>query len=116
MLWYSRKWAVEFADFIRDLTNESPSPHIVEIHPPFYDYTDLKGFMDNYRVFEERISAYFPDTIVLLENRCGTLYSGGKFVVSTIDQLIKLSALIDHLQVDLRFTVDIPQLLSQKNG
>ena len=112
MLWYSEKWAVEFADYIKDITYESIEPSIIEIHPPFSDYTNLEEFLNNYKVFKERITLFFPKTIILIENRNGTRYSGGNFAVSTIDQLVSLSNLIDEKGSDLRITLDLPQLFT----
>lgn len=115
MLWYSERWAMEFADFIKDIADPTIAPKIVEIHPPFSDYTDIEGFINNYRIFKERLLIYFPDTIVLVENRSGTRYSGGKFIVSTIEQLIELSRQIDETGSDLRITLDLPQLFTAHN-
>ena len=38
-LWYNTEWASQFADFIFKLT-EGVTPLVIEIHPPFSDYTD----------------------------------------------------------------------------
>src|SRR5690554_3722921 len=115
MLWHSGKWSVEFADYIKDITNGSIKPSIIEVHPPFSDYTNLTAFLNNYKLFYERISQFFPKTIILIENRSGTRYSGGKFIVSTIDHLTKLSNLIDDKGLELRITLDIPQLFTAHN-
>ena len=47
MLWYSKQWALEFAHFIKDIADNDISPEIIEIHPPFSDYTSLEEFMNN---------------------------------------------------------------------
>lgn len=112
MLWYSKEWAIEFADFILDLTQGQGAPKIIEIHPSFSDYSDIASFMDTYEVFEERVKNLFPEVIVLIENRSGTRYSGGDFIVSSIDQLIELSGIIEQRHADLRITLDIPQLFT----
>ena len=52
-LWYSKEWADQFAGFINDLTQEAIPPKLIEVHPPFSDYTDLHEFMECYKVFEE---------------------------------------------------------------
>lgn len=52
---------------------------------------------------------FFPKAIILIENRSGTRYSGGNFIVSTIEQLVSLSNLIDEKGSDLRITLDLPQ-------
>jgi len=101
-----------FADYIKDITDGSIDPSIIEIHPPFSDYTNLEEFINNYKVFKERISLFFPKAIILIENRSGTRYSGGNFIVSTIEQLVSLSNLIDEKGSDLRITLDLPQLFT----
>ncbi len=112
MLWYSKEWALDFADFIRDLAQDAPGPRVIEIHPPFSDYSDIGSFLDIYSTFENRITEYFPDVTILIENRSGTRYSGGDFVVSRINQLIELSNEIEQRGFALRVTLDIPQLFT----
>ena len=114
-LWYSEKWSLEFANFVKDIADENIVPTIIEVHPPFSDYTDLDKFMSNYKIFKECVSRYFPDVLVLIENRCGTRYSGGKFIVSKIEQITELSNLIDENKSDLRITLDLPQLFTAHN-
>jgi hypothetical protein len=111
-LWYSRNWALEFAEFIRTITTGKHDPSIIEVHPPFSDYSDIKSFLEVYSVFEKRIKEYFPNVILLIENRSGTRYSGGNFIVSTIDQLVDLSNKLDQTELDLKITLDIPQLFT----
>ena len=82
MLWYSKEWALEFAGFIVEITKGEIPPSVIEIHPPFSDYSDLDVFIDLYKVFDEKIRNYFPDVVILIENRSGTSYSGGKFILS----------------------------------
>jgi len=112
MLWYSEKWSVEFAYYIKDITDGSIDPSIIEIHPPFSDYTNLEEFLNNYKVFKERISLFFPKVIILIENRSRTRYSGRNFIVATIEQLVNLSKLIDEKESDLRIALDLPQLFT----
>lgn len=71
-----------------------------------YQIPTLKG------AFKETLSSYFPDTIVLIENRSGTRYSVGKFIISTIEQLLNLSRVIDNRESSLRITLDILQLFT----
>lgn len=112
MLWYSKEWALEFADFIREIAQDTKGPNVIEIHPPFSDYSDIRSFLDSYIVFERKIRTSFPDVIILIENRSGTRYSGGDFILSSIDQLKEFSILIEQYQVDLRITLDLPQLFT----
>ncbi len=110
-LWISKKWAEEFAEFIIKLTSDFPAPCIIEIHPPFSDYTlNLKKFADRYKVFEDIISYKYPHTKILIENRCGSIYQGGKFILSESKSIMELSNLIDSYNLKLKFALDIPQL------
>jgi hypothetical protein len=112
MLWHSEEWAKEFADFIKELTQHGDLPRIIEIHPSFSDYSDIANFIDIYKIFEYKIKSLNPDVTILIENRSGTVYSGGKFIISKIDQLLRLSEEIDKQNIDLRITLDIPQLFT----
>ena len=80
-LWKNSAWADTFASFIFKLNGTETAPRVIEIHPPFSDYTDMAGFVENYSIFEERIHSQFPDTEILIENRCGSVYHGGKFIL-----------------------------------
>lgn len=109
-LWKNKVWASEFADFILTLQKEKPSPKIVEIHPPFSDYSDLDRFLDVYTVFENKIKAVYPDVKILVENRCGSIYRGGKFVLSKIEDVKLLCKKIDTTGLSLQVAIDIPQI------
>lgn len=112
MLWHSKKWAEEFAGFIKELTINAGSPKIIEIHPPFSDYSDIPSFISTYQVFEHRIKLFYPDVDILIENRSGTRYSGGSFIVSSINEIVRLSEEIDKQNINLKITLDIPQLFT----
>ncbi len=110
-LWKSRKWAEEFAEFIIQVTDGLPSPKVIEIHPPFDDYiNDTAEFVEIYSVFEEIIVNQYPTTDVYLENRCGSVYPGGRFVVSRFQQIVDLCEQIEKNNLRLRIALDIPQL------
>ena len=110
-LWKNKQWADEFADFIFALTKDKIAPTAIEIHPPFTDYTgSLDEFVERYEVFETKIMNSFPNVKILIENRCGAVYHGGKFILSKIDSLLELSNIIDSEKLHLRFALDIPQL------
>jgi hypothetical protein len=112
MLWYSKEWAEEFADFLKELTQGCGAPRVIEIHPPFSDYSDIGSFINIFKVFENKIKVYFPKVTILIENRSGTRYSGGDFIVSSIDQLLEFSKHLDKQDVGLRITLDLPQLFT----
>lgn len=40
-LWKNEAWALQFADFIFELVGDGPDPSVIEVHPPFNDYTDI---------------------------------------------------------------------------
>lgn len=115
-LWKNEQWAIEFAEFILKLTYGKPAPTVIEIHPPFSDYTDsLETFVTRYKIFEKFITELFPNVQILIENRCGTHYNEGQFVLSKLDSLISLSTIIDQEKLRLRFALDFPQLYTAHN-
>lgn len=116
MLWQNEKWAEEYAHYIIDITANLRAPRVVEIHPPFSDYIDdLKHFASVYRIFEDILLDKYPKTQILIENRCGSIYRGGKFIFSNRDSIIKLTEIIEQEKLGLRITLDIPQLYTAHN-
>lgn len=109
-LWKNERWALQFADYISVLVGSSTAPKAIEIHPPFNDYTDIPGFVRNYSTFENRITEYFPDVQILIENRCGSVYHGGKFVLSKNDDISLLCNEIARSDLRLRIAYDVPQI------
>ena len=115
-LWFSEKWALEFSSFIKALCKDN-KPEIIEIHPPFTDYSrSIQNFVDIYRVFESEILEIYPNAKILLENRSGTRYFGGKFLISKGEDLIKLSEHIASNKLRLKITLDFPQLFTSYRG
>ncbi|MEM1671712.1 MAG: hypothetical protein QXY92_05255 [Archaeoglobaceae archaeon] len=112
MLWFNDKWSEEFAYFVKELVGRNMNPKIIEIHPPFNDYSDLETFIKNYRIFEEVISELFPETEIAIENRFGTQYRGGEFLISNVIDIMNLSKLISRFELKLRIALDVPQLFS----
>jgi len=116
MLWYNQHWAEEFCQFIRNITEDKP-PAIIEIHPPFNDYcSSITEFLKIYREFEYNLLSVYPNTKIFIENRCGSLYKGGHFIFSPVDDLLNLTELIKRHSLKLRIALDIPQLFSAYGG
>ncbi|MGA1847676.1 hypothetical protein [Deferribacter abyssi] len=116
MLWYSEKWATEFAYFIKCLCNGN-EPDLIEIHPPFSDYIEnISNFLSRYKIFEEKILSYYSNCKILVENRYGSIYKGGKFILSKGNELRELCEHIERMNLKLRLALDIPQLLSAYGG
>jgi hypothetical protein len=111
-LWKSDEWAEEFADFIIGLTQDHNSPEIIEIHPPFNDYCSLEEFAERYLVFEHRIHAAYPDNTIVIENRSGAVYRGGKFLVGKAKEIAALCEIIRQRSLKLGVVLDFPQLLT----
>lgn len=109
-LWKNEKWAEEFSNYIITLAKNNSNPRVIEIHSPFNDYTDIDGFVRSYRVFEQIIHAHFPDTEILIENRCGSVYRGGKFLFSKVQDIEALCNEIQKNDLLLRIAYDIPQV------
>lgn len=115
-LWKNSEWADTFASFIFKLNGTETAPRVIEIHPPFSDYTDMAGFVENYSIFEESIHSQFPDTEILIENRCGSVYRGGKFILSKIKDVAALCESIEAKRLRLRIAFDVPQIYTAHNA
>ena len=114
-LWKSNVWADQFADFVLKLTEDREAPVVIEIHPPFSDYCDLELFFDRYSVFEERIHTAYPDTEIVIENRAGTVYRGGRFIIGKASEIASLCRKIQENDTNLGVVLDFPQLLTAEN-
>lgn len=114
-LWYNEKWALEFAEFIIRLT-ENTKPVVIEIHLPFNDYSNFDKFLSCYTIFEQIILEKWPRVDIVLENRCGTRYVGGNFLVSQFDDLEFLVNQIEQKSLKLKIALDLPQLFTAHGG
>ena len=109
-LWKSVNWAKQFADFIFDLVGDNNPPDVIEIHPPFDDYSDVNKFLECYKYFESKINKRFKNTETQIENRTGSMYHGGKFILSSIDDFDLFTNAIEKGKVKLKIACDIPQI------
>lgn len=114
-LWKSKEWAGQFADFVLNLTEDHEAPVVIEIHPPFSDYCDFELFFDRYSVFEERIHTAYPNTEIVIENRAGTVYRGGRFIVGKASEIAAFCKKIQENSTKLGVVLDFPQLLTSEN-
>ena len=114
-LWKSEEWATQFANFIMELTTGHNVPTTIEIHPPFNDYCTLDEFIKRYKVFESKIKVQFPDTNIVIENRAGAVYRGGKFLIGKAKEIVALCEQIKEHDLNLRIVLDFPQLLTAEN-
>lgn len=114
-LWKSEEWASQFADFIAQLTADGNPPTTIEIHPPFNDYCTLDEFIERYRIFESKIRLQFSDTNIVIENRAGAVYRGGKFLIGKAREIVALCEQIKEHNLKLRIVLDFPQLLTAEN-
>ena len=112
-LWASKEWAIEFANFIIDLIGDNKAPEIIEIHPPFDDYcNNFEEFFDIYEEFEKIIMNIYPSTLIFIENRCGTFYTGGNFLLSTSKSIIEFLKQLSTKNLRLKMVLDYPQVFS----
>lgn len=114
-LWKNEAWAREFASFIKSLLEGHKDPEIIEIHPPFSDYTTLDDFIKNYAVFESIILDSYPQVEILIENRCGARYTGGTFLLSKTPDIYKLADLVEKNKLSLKMAYDVPQIYTAHN-
>ena len=115
-LWKSESWADQFADFIFALVRDASAPSVIEIHPPFNDYTDLTGFIKTYSCFEAKVKEKYPEVEIFIENRCGSVYRGGKFIISKVQDIEALCEAIDKSNLQLKIAYDVPQIYTAHNA
>ena len=116
-LWKSKEWANQFAAFVIELTQEAMPPEVIEIHPPFNDYCpSFSDLILHYKAFESEIARVYPSSLIVIENRHGTRYTGGKFLVSRREDLLALTDLLDATDLSLNLCLDVPQLFSAHFG
>ena len=111
-LWKSEEWADSCADFVIALTEGHTPPKTIEIHPPFNDYCTLDEFIDRYCIFETKIHAAYPDALIVIENRAGAVYRGGKFLIGKAKEIAALCEQIQSRKINLGVVLDFPQLLT----
>ena len=114
-LWKSEDWAREFAAFVCKLTEGKNPPHIIEIHPPFNDYSDIEHFVKCYKVFEKEVKRVYPNTNIFIENRSGAVYRGGRFIVGKANEIVALCEAIEKHHLELGMVLDFPQLLTAEH-
>ena len=114
-LWKCNAWAEQFADFVVALTKERSAPKVIEIHPPFSDYCNLEQFIERYSVFEHQIHETYPFSEIVIENRAGSVYHGGKFIISKAKDIASLCHIIQITKLNLGVVLDFPQLLTAEN-
>lgn len=114
-LWKGETWASEFAQFVCTLAGDA-IPAVIEIHPPFADYATFDSFLTSYKVFETEVLEHFPDVSILIENRCGSVYKGGKFLVSKLPEIETLCSLIAQHSLRLKIAYDVPQIYTAHNA
>ena len=113
-LWKNEQWAREFAEFVFGLA-ENRVPTVIEVHPPFADYTNFDSFIQTYRVFEELVLERYPEVTLLIENRCGSVYHGGRFLVSKSQEVEELCNRIVQNNLRLKIAYDVPQIYTAHN-
>jgi len=112
-LWYNKEWAEEFYEYLKWFIGNNPPPEVLEIHPPFNDYCgSLNEFIEIFDVFYQNFIRKYPNTIILLENRFGTRYKGGKFILSTCIDVWLFCKLISDKNIKLKIALDYPQIFS----
>jgi len=123
-LWHSEEWAKEFFIFIDHLisSNKTPKlmeiqqpklPEVLEIHPPFIDYCpSFDQFLKTFKVFYDQFKRKYPTTKIVIENRFGTRYKGGKFLLSTCSDILEFCDVLSKEKIDLKIVLDYPQIFS----
>ena len=76
----------------------------------------MTKFISVYSLFEEHILTAFPNVKILIENRSGSVYHGGRFVVSKMKECVELCNQIAQNNLRLRIAFDIPQIFTAHNA
>ena len=113
-LWKNEQWAREFASFVFALAGDR-TPTVIEVHPPFADYTNFDSFIQTYKVFEQLVTERYPAVTLLIENRCGSVYHGGRFLVSKSQEVEELCNCIVQNNLRLKIAYDVPQIYTAHN-
>lgn len=112
-LWFNSIWAEQFYVFLERLINKNVSPEVLEIHPPFTDYCpSIEQFIEYFNLFDSLFHKKNLFTKILIENRYGTLYRGGRFLFSTCSDILALCSAIKKTNTHLKVVLDYPQLMS----
>ena len=115
-LWKDEFWAEEFADYLIELIGDNIAPEVIEIHPPFSDYCfDFCTFFSRYIIFEKKILKKYPEVKIFIENRCGTFYKGGKFIISNCKSVVNFLNELRQRNLRLKLVLDYPQLFSAES-
>lgn len=113
LLWKNEIWSYEYAVFIKRLLGDSIPPEVIEIHPPFKDYCEnFNVFWQRYRVFYDLMLQDYPNVKIVIENRCGTMYTGSSFLLSTCKDIIEFCGFLKTKEKGLGLVIDYPQLFS----
>ena len=112
-LWKNEEWSKEFASFLIDIIGDNNDPEIIEIHPPFDDYcNNFDIFFKTYEPFEKIITNKFPNTKIFIENRCGTFYKKGNFLLSNAESILDFLDSLSKRDLKLTLVLDYPQVFS----
>jgi len=113
-LWHNKKWANEFFLYINWLIGSNIPPEVLEIHPPFNDYCgSFDQFMGIFKVFYKKFKRKYPTTTIVIENRFGTRYKDGRFILSTCSDILEFCDIIkNNSDINLKIVLDYPQIFS----
>jgi hypothetical protein len=112
-LWFDKKWAHDFYKYIKLLIGNNSPPDVLEIHPPFNDYcSTFKQFLGIFNAFYHKFKRKYPTTNIVIENRFGTRYTGGKFLLSKCSDVLEFCDVLSNSNIDLKIALDYPQLFS----
>jgi hypothetical protein len=116
-LWHNKKWAKDFFKFIEwFIQDQYRPPEVLEIHPPFNDYCkSFNDFINIFKYFYDKFKEKYPTTKIVIENRFGTRYTGGKFLLSKCSDILEFcNVLSRNSDINLKIVLDYPQLFSSE--
>lgn len=115
LLWYSREWAEQFFQFVDNLVGDIKPPEVIEVHPPYKDYSTVDRFLERYSVFEKLVGEEYPNAIIAIENRSGSEYKRS-FLISKPSDIEELMKKVREKELNLKIMLDIPQLFTSLGG
>jgi hypothetical protein len=112
-LWRNKEWANDFLKYIDWLIGSNKPPEVLEIHPPFNDYcSSFYEFLEIFNIFYQDFKNKYPATTIVIENRFGTRYKGGKFLLSKCSDILEFCIILNNSNIDLKIVLDYPQIFS----
>lgn len=115
LLWASKEWAEQFFQFVDAFIYSTKPPEVIEIHPPYVNYSTIDKFLKIYSTFEKLMVEKYKNTVIAIENRSGSEYRKN-FLISKPADIGILTKKVKEAELNLKIMLDIPQLFTSLGG